>query len=176
MPAMSPAAALVLSVTALAALSLIISTLRLGIGPVPTSRPVRALMLSLVPPETSGLIYELGSGWGGLARALARHCPGAQVVAIEGSFLPWAFSRLVHALAPLPNLELRRANFFEVPLEPAAVAVCYLFTGAMQRLAQRLPAATTVVTSTFALPGRTATQTLRADDLYRTPIYRYGGQ
>jgi len=172
----SPSAAAVLAVTAFAALSLILSTLRLGIGPSPTSPAVRRLMLSLIPRETAGPVYELGSGWGGLARALARHCPQAQVVALEAALLPWAFSRLVQALAPLPNLELRRGNFFDVPLESPSLVVCYLFTGAMQRLAERLPAGTAVVTSTFALPGRAPAQTLRADDLYRTPVYRYDAQ
>jgi hypothetical protein len=60
-----------------------------------------------------------------------------------------------------------------VPLDDASLAVCYLFTGAMQRLSERLPASVVVITSTFALPGRTPAQTLRADDLYRTPVYRY---
>jgi 16S rRNA A1518/A1519 N6-dimethyltransferase RsmA/KsgA/DIM1 with predicted DNA glycosylase/AP lyase activity len=118
-------------------------------------------------------VLELGSGWGGLARALARRCPKAQVIGIEAAFVPWAFSRLVQALAPLPNLTLRRADFLSQPLDQASLAVCYLFTGAMQRLSERLSPGTLIVSSTFALPGRAAAQTLRADDLYRTPIYLY---
>jgi hypothetical protein len=165
--------AVLVGCAALAALSLILSTLRLGIGPLPTSRKVRALMLSLVPEDTRGTVYELGSGWGGLARALARRCPHASVVGVEAALLPWAFSRLTLALAPIPNLELRHADFFTLPLDGASLAVCYLFTGAMQRLGARLAPTTSVVTSTFALPGRTPVQTVRADDLYRTPIYRY---
>jgi hypothetical protein len=168
--------AVVVACVALAALSLIVSTLRLGIGPLPTSRKVRALMLSLCPEDTRGTVYELGSGWGGLARALARRCPQAQIIGVEAALLPWAFSRLVLALAPLPNLELRRADFFTLPLDGASLAVCYLFTGAMQQLSARLAPATRVVTSTFALPGRTPAQTVRADDLYRTPVYRYGAE
>jgi hypothetical protein len=164
----------VVALAALAALSLIVSTLRLGIGPLPTSRKVRALILSLCPADTRGTIFELGSGWGGLSRALARHCPQANVVGIEAALLPWAFSRLINTLAPLPNLKFQRADFFTVPLDGAALAVCYLFTGAMQRLGERLPASVAVISSTFALPGRTPAQTLRAEDLYRTPVYRYG--
>jgi hypothetical protein len=167
-------AVIVLGLVALAALSLVVSTLRLGIGPLPTSRKVRALMLSLCPPETTGLVYELGSGWGGLARAVARQCPQARVVGVEAALVPWAFARLVQALAPEPNLSYRRADFFQQPLSEASLVVCYLFTGAMQRLSTVLGPRTAVVTSTFALPGRSPEQTLRAADLYRTPVYRYG--
>jgi hypothetical protein len=170
---LSPFAALALAIAGLAALSLIVSTLRLGIGPLPTSREVRGLILSLCPEDTRGLAYELGSGWGGLARALARRCPRAQVVGLEAAFVPWAFSRMVQALVPLPNLTLRRADFLKQPLDEAALAVCYLFTGAMQRLSTHLSPRTTLVSSTFALPGRTPAQTVRANDLYRTPVYLY---
>jgi hypothetical protein len=170
---LSPIAAVVLGVTVVVALSIIVSTLRLGIGPLPTSAPVRRTMLGLCPPETTGIVYELGSGWGGLARALARRCPQARVIGIEAAFVPWAFSRVVLAVAPIANLSFERGSFFDRDLGSASLCVCYLFTGAMQRLSERLAPTTTVVTSTFALPGRPADVTVRADDLYRTPVYRY---
>ncbi len=87
--------------------------------------------------------------------------------------MPWAFSRLVLALAPLENLTFERGSFLNRDLSTASLCVCYLLTGAMQRLSERLSPTTTVVTSTFALPGRPADVTIRADDLYRTPVYRY---
>jgi len=167
----------VLVVVTAACVSVLWSAVALGIGPVPTSRAVRAVMLELVPADATGTVYELGSGWGGLARALARRCAGAQVVAVEASLVPWAFSALVQRVSPLSNLRIVRGDFFEQPLGDADVLVCYLFTGGMQALAERvkLKPGAVLVTSTFALPGRAADDTVRARDLYASPVYRYRG-
>jgi hypothetical protein len=158
-----------------AAASIIWSTLRIGIGPMPTSAKVRAAVLELCPPETTGTAYELGSGWGGLARALARRCPKAQVIAVEAALVPWAFSALVQRLAGLPNLRVVRGNFYEYPLGDADLLVCYLFTGGMRELGARLrlkPGAM-LISAVFSLPGREAETLARAGDLYRSPVYRY---
>lgn len=165
----------VLALVVVAAASLIYSTLKLGIGPLPTSRAVREKVLELCPPETTGVAYELGSGWGGLGRALARRCPKAQVIAVEAALVPWVFSALVQRFAPLPNLRFVRGSFYQQPLGEADLMVCYLFTSGMEELARRLrmkPGAV-LVSSTFALPGHTATDVVRASDLYASPVYRY---
>jgi hypothetical protein len=136
---------------------------------------VREVLLELVPAETHGLVYELGSGWGGLARALARRCPNARIVGIEAALLPWAFSAVMQRLAPLPNLSFVRGNFHGQPLADADVLVCYLFTGGMRALAERasFKKGALLISSTFALPGHTAESTVRARDLYASPVYRY---
>ncbi len=164
-----------LVVVTAACLSVLWSAVRLGIGPVPTSRAVRAVMLELTPADASGTVYELGCGFGGLARALARRCPKAHVVGVEASLVPWAFAALVQRVRPLPNLRIVRGDFFAQPLGEADVLVCYLFTGGMQQLAQRvsLKRGAVLISSTFALPGRTADATVRAKDLYASPVYRY---
>lgn len=159
------------------ALSVLLSALRLGIGPVPTGLRVRRVMLAQLPPEVDGTIYELGAGWGGLALALARSQPKARVIAMEASWVPWAFSVLRVALTGVPNLEVRRGDFFATDLSHAQVVVTYLFTGAMARLATKLstelkPGAY-VVSQTFALPSWQPRHTEKANDLYRTPVYRY---
>ena len=125
----------------------------------------------------TGTVYELGSGWGGLARALARRCPQAQVVGVEASRVPWMFSALVQRVAPVPNLRFVRGDFFAQPLAEADVLVCYLFTGGMRQLSERvkLKPGAVLISSTFALPGRTASETVRAKDLYSSPVYRYRG-
>lgn len=167
----------VLVVVLAGCLSVLWSAMTLGIGPVPTSRAVRSVMLELTPADATGTVYELGSGWGGLARALARRCPKAQVIAVEASRVPWAFSALLQRVRPLPNLRIVRGDFFEQPLADADVLVCYLFTGGMQKLAERvkLKSGAVLVSSTFALPGRVADDTVRASDLYSSPVYRYRG-
>ncbi|MBL8956851.1 MAG: class I SAM-dependent methyltransferase [Myxococcaceae bacterium] len=132
-------------------------------------------MLELVPGDTAGTVYELGSGWGGFARALARRCPNARVVGVEASLVPWAFAALLQRVRPAKNLRFVRGDFFAEPLHEADVLVCYLFTGAMQALATRVrpkPGAV-LISSTFALPGHTPETTVRAKDLYASPVYRY---
>ena len=122
--------AAVLSVIAV----LLFYTVVTGISPVPTTPRVRTALLSLLPPTVDGRIYELGAGWGGLAVALARRFSTNQVVAIELSPLPWLFLVVRTALFPVPNLEIRRANFHRVPIEDAGLVACYLFPRGMRAL------------------------------------------
>ncbi len=158
-------------------LSIVLHTLRTGISPMPTSDKVRRQLLSLLPPELDGTLLELGAGWGSLAFALADHCPRARVVAFELSPLPYAFSRLRQRLAPRPNLQLVREDFFRASFAEASAVVCYLYPGAMSQLApklsQELAPGTRILSHTFALRGWKPLRTLIVDDLYRTPIYLY---
>ena len=55
----------------------LIYTIKTGISPVPTSPRVRDKMLAMIPPERlaaieRGRLFDLGSGWGTLAFALAK--------------------------------------------------------------------------------------------------------
>jgi hypothetical protein len=162
---------------AAAAVSIIVHGVRVGITPTPSGRKARQVLLAQVSTAQTGEVHELGAGFGGLARALARRCPGAEVIAWESSWVPFTWAAVVQRVRPLPNLRLHRADFFTAPLAQARLVVCYLFTGAMRRLDPKLraelPAGAQVLSSTFALHGWTAEATVRADDLYRTPIYCY---
>ncbi len=168
---------LLVSVLVAGMLSIVFHTLRTGISPMPTSAKVRHQLLSLVPPDLEGTLLELGSGWGALAFALADQCPRARVVAYELSPLPYAFSWLRQRLAPRPNLQLVRKDFFRASFSEASAVVCYLFPGAMTRLAPKLSTelapGTRILSHTFALRGWKPLRTLVVDDLYRTPIYLY---
>lgn len=167
----------VLAVVVLAVASIVGATLRLGISPMPTSRRVRREVLALAPRDLEGEVHELGAGWGGLALALAEANPKARVVAWEASLVPWLWLRLRLALRPRPNLVLKRADFFDAELRRARLVVCYLWTGAMTRLAEKfqaeLPDGAVVVSHTFGLRGWTAEATRTVEDVYRTPVYRY---
>jgi hypothetical protein len=158
-------------------LSIVFYTLRIGISPMPTLGKVRRQLLPLIEPDLEGMIRELGAGWGTLAFALADRCPRAKVVAFELSPLPFAFCWLRQRLAPRPNLELRRQDFFRASFTGASLVVCYLFPGAMTRLAPKLLAelapGTRIISHTFALRGWKPQHMLAVDDLYRTPIYLY---
>ena len=163
---------------ALAVIGLIAAyALSLGVAPAATSPRVRSVMLKAVPDDLDGAIFELGSGWGTLAFALARRFPRSPVWAFELSPVPWLFSRVRGLLAPAPNLSIRRADLHGVPLAEARLVVCYLSPGAMADLAPRLQAelrpGAWVLSNTFAVPGWRPAAVLTADDVYRTRVYLY---
>ena len=130
-------------------------TLRTGVPPMPTSRMVRHAMLDALPARVGGVIYELGSGWGGMAVALAERYPNNRVIGIELSPLPWAWSRLRLTVRPRPNLTFRRADFLKLPLGDAGAVTFYLMIGAMIPLAAKLRGELTpgavIVSNAFAL-------------------------
>jgi 16S rRNA A1518/A1519 N6-dimethyltransferase RsmA/KsgA/DIM1 with predicted DNA glycosylase/AP lyase activity len=143
----------------------------------PSSPRVRDALLQLIDPTTVGVIHELGAGWGTLVFAIARHCPKAQVVAHEGSIVPWLFLRTRAALSSSKNISVRFGNFMNADLTGASGAVAYLWTGGMRELGPKfeaeLPPGAFVVSHTFEWRGRAAEAQVTARDLYRTPIYRY---
>lgn len=143
----------------------------------PSSRRALRAMLELVPGNTTGEIHELGSGWGTLAFALARRCPGATAVATERAWIPYAFLWIRQKLTPRPNLRLVFGDIHRAPLGQARGVVCYLFPAAMAQLAPRLqaelPPGAWILSNTFALPGWTPESVHVLPDLYRTRIYVY---
>jgi hypothetical protein len=116
---------------------------------------IAALLTDAGLPEHP-IIYELGCGWGSLAIALARAFPEAQIRGIEISPLPffvaWCRTR------NMPNVHLRRRNFYTSDLRDADAVTCYLMTDAMPRLATfldtRLKRGTPVVSLSFMFRGR----------------------
>lgn len=153
---MNAAEALLLLAVLLGCSSILWSSLRLGIGPVPTSPAVRDALIASIPLDAKGLWHEFGAGWGGVAFALARARPGIRLIAWEASPVPFLFLRLRLALAPIANLELRRADFLTAELGSTEGVVCYLFRAAMARLAVKfaaeLPGGALIVSNTFSLP------------------------
>ncbi|WP_158914743.1 cyclopropane-fatty-acyl-phospholipid synthase family protein [Caulobacter sp. S45] len=97
------------------------------------------------------VIYELGSGWGSLAVALAQAFPQAKVRGIEISPFPYWVSRLRGR--GVANLSLRRRNYFDCDLSDAQAVTCYLMIRSMPRLAalldRMLEPGTPVVTLSF---------------------------
>ncbi|MCH9626521.1 MAG: hypothetical protein S4CHLAM2_01430 [Chlamydiales bacterium] len=145
-----------------------------GISPMPTSRKVREEMLALIPLN-KGVVYELGSGWGNLIFPLAKRFPSLQIIAVEGSWVPWLISALLVKILRYPNLTLQRKNFYSLPLDEADGVICYLYPGAMERLKvkfeKELKKSAFVISNTFALSGWTPVQVKRAKDVWRSPVY-----
>lgn len=164
-------------IVVVAGASIVWSTLRLGISPMPTSPRVLKTVLAVVPAEVGGDVVELGAGWGTLAWAVARARPRCRVIAWEASPVPFAFCWLRAKVQRRPNLVLRFGDFRGAELTSARLVLAYLWTGGMAQLAPRFDAelqpGTVVVTHTFAWRGREPELTAHADDVYRTPVYRY---
>lgn len=157
--------------------SVVYWSIRNGISPMPTSPKARRKLLDVLHLELDGVIYELGSGWGTLAFPLARLYPKCQVIGFETSLIPFWFSKVRQCVMRLPNLQLRREDFFQVTLQDASLVVCYLYPGAMRRLGvkflEELKPGTWVVSNTFSIPGWRAIEVVEVGDLYYSKIYLY---
>jgi len=143
----------------------------------PSSVKACRAILDVSEQAPEGSIIDLGSGWGTLAFALAQKYPERPVIGYELSWLPWVYSRLCKTIFGLHNLKILRQNFLTADLSEASLLVCYLFPKGMIALQQKLSHGqspdTLLISSTFALPDRKPTQTIRLNDLYNTPIYIY---
>jgi len=167
---------------ALTAIGLVFwTTIRTGSSPVPTSPSVRRTMLALLPArlpgDDEGRIYELGSGWGGMAVAFARRYPDRRVVGFELSFIPWLSSRVRLLVRPCPNLSFRLADFRNAELSDAALCICYLagpsMDGLDEKFRRELPAGALVLSNTFALHQWQPLDTVEARDRFHSPVYLY---
>lgn len=131
---------------------------KLGVAAVPSSAAAGRAVAALVP-QGAGAAVDLGSGWGGLAVAVARACPDTQVTGIEYAWPPYLFSRLRLRLNPaLKNLTFVRGDIFKYPLADVHVVICYMPPEMMLRLAPKLEkelrAGAIVISNSAALPGR----------------------
>ena len=151
--------------------SILFWTVRLGIGPTPTSYKVRNTISDILPDTVCGEIIELGCGWGHLIPILQAQYPQGTVQGWERSPLPALFTRWVR------KVEVKKRDFFTADLSNAGLIVCYLYPGAMTRIAReilpQLPPGCWIVTHTFSLPGSEPVKILKANDLYQTPVYLY---
>ena len=152
-----------------------------GSPPTPTSPRVRRAMLAILPPRLAGSdcgrIYELGSGWGGLSRALADHFPGQPVVGIEFSPLPFLVALARNIVIPKQNLTLQFGSFLNADISDAALVVCYLSPNVLTKLRlkmeRELGSDALVLSNTFRIPEWKPVATGVAPDMYRSPVYLY---
>jgi cyclopropane fatty-acyl-phospholipid synthase-like methyltransferase len=131
----------VLSLVALAvvmalALSVLVGQAVTGVPPMSASAAEAGDVVALL--QQSGLsehavIYDLGCGWGAMVIALARAFPQAQVRGVELSPLPYWVARI--RTRNLPNVSLRRGDFFHTDVGDADAITCFLLIKSMQRLA-----------------------------------------
>jgi len=161
----------------LAGTSIILTSIKTGIGPLPSSGKARRVVLSAAKTAGAGPIIDLGSGWGSFVIPLARKYPDREIIGYELSFVPYYFSLVLKGLLGLGNLTLKRQDFLRAELSGASVLLCYLFPGGMvsleEKLLHELKGRTSVISCLFALPSCMPSRTIRLDDVYKTPVYIY---
>jgi hypothetical protein len=158
-----------------------VPTLSTGASPVPTTRRMRKALLTLLPehlPVNSGdVIYELGSGWGGLAFSVARKYPETTVIGYEVSLLPWLFSCVRIFFLPQDNLHFKLSNFLKHDLSNGVLVVCYLLPKPMEKLRIKLETelklGSLIVSNTFAFRGWKPIDDQIADDIYASHVFLY---
>lgn len=156
---------------------MMIWSLKNGIVPMPTTSRQKRCMLQSLPENSSGIIYDLGSGWGGLALSAGSHFPNSKVIGIESSPVPYWFSKAAKTLLHSKNVEFQRADIFSRNYSDASAIICYLHRDAVRKLAEQLPSqlkpGTYVISNTFLLPGWKPIEVLETGDLNRTKVYVY---
>lgn len=157
--------------------SIIFSTVKVGISPMPSSRKAYQAILALADETGTGSIYDLGSGWGNLVIRLARKYPDRQVVAYEISFFPWLTTMFLKRVFNLNNLTLHREDFLKADLSNASVVICYLFPVVMAEIKTKLIHSHSnldfIISNNFALPSYQATKVIQLTDFYKSPVYLY---
>jgi len=124
----------ILLITLFLAMTIVWTTLHVGISPMPSSEKAYQAMLKLTEGTGNGPIYDLGSGWGSLVIRMATTFPKRKVVGYELSLLPYLVSLSVKRLMRLDNLNLYRQDFMKADLSGASVLLCYLYPGGMSKL------------------------------------------
>lgn len=202
---------LLLLLTVFASASLIFYSIKTGISPMPSShraaetviaeteREAERILAGRPPHHRNGfrtggiLIVEAGSGWGGLALALARRLPACRVAGYELSPLPFLLSRLRARVLGLTNIEFSRADFRKADIPAADIVVCYLYPEGMREIAQLtrpgrsrtgeplLSAAPpdgdsrhpVIISNTFSLPGQRPDRSIQSGDASLAIVYVY---
>ena len=168
---------LIAVLTLVAVIWIVIVSWKNGISPMPTSRPVRHVVIQEVNRISGyGDIMEAGSGWGTLGMDVVKHCPGKRLTGIENSLIPlWTSQWLVrlsvwfhragrrqHSLKG--RLRFIHGNIYTCSYAHADYVIGYLFPGAMARLTDKfqreLPPGAKVISVCFALPGKEPLRTI----------------
>lgn len=161
-------------------LSIFITSIRVGITPMPSSQKAYRAILAFTDSQGVGPIIDLGSGWGTLVIALAKAYPNREVIGFELSFVPWLVSVLLKKIMRIENLLIYRRNFFASPFPESSTLICYLFPDGMIKLEKKLKGEglqiDRIISNTFALPTYVAQDVIKLNDLYGSSIYKYLGK
>ena len=97
-----------------------------------TRRKIIKDIKTFLSDRENSVIYDLGSGWGGLCHRLSKNFPNTKVIGIEISLIPYLYSKMI-ALLFSRAYTIRRENLFHTDLTDADIIVCYLSPYHMKR-------------------------------------------
>ena len=169
----------ILACLLIASLLLIIGySLKTGVVPMPSLHSEQKTVLSILA-EYKGIrtATDLGSGWGGLARRIARGLPDYRVSAVERSLIPHLFSRLLSYTAGGRAVFCIRSNFLKLKLEHEHAYITYLSSPVMKQLRRKFeaeqPRGGILISIAFAMPGWTPVKVVISPNVFHTPVYVY---
>jgi SAM-dependent methyltransferase len=146
------------------------STFRTQVPYYPSGPAVRTLAAGLLPPGPARAI-DIGSGFGGLALALARARPEAAVEGIELAPLPWLVSRARAACAAHPA-RFTRGDYNALDFADYDLVYAYLSPAAMEALWRKAESemrpGSLLASYEFLAPGRAPDQSPVPDGGKRT--------
>ncbi len=158
-------------------LSVMIWSIKNGIVPMPTSRLQSRCILQNLPDDPGRLIFDLGSGLGTLAIAIAKRFPNSAVIGVESSPVPFWISRFLRMLYRIPNLSFRREDILKTSVVDASSVVVYLYRNGMRNLKSKLETelkpGVWILSNTFTFPDWKPTKVVPVNDLNKTKIYVY---
>jgi trans-aconitate methyltransferase len=149
---------------------------KLKIPPAPTLPWVRAKILKALKTHLKNdtvFIAELGSGWGGLSRAMSRRFPKAGIQGFELSPFPYWFSKLREG----KKIRFTRSDIFDQDLSEYDAIVYYLSPVVAERLSAKFQAelkpGTLIISNAFQLPGFEPVEILETNIGVKIRIYVY---
>ncbi len=141
------------------------STFRTQVPFYPSGPAVRQAVATLLPPDRSVRLIDIGSGLGGLVLDLQRGRPSSELVGIEVAPLPWLLSvlraRLTGSTARFVRGDYERLDFADYD-----VVFAYLSPAVMSALWRKARAemrpATMLISYEFGIPDKAPDKTVAA--------------
>ena len=129
-------------------------------------------------------VLDIGSGWGGMARGIARILPGARVIGIEKFLLPFSYSFIIWILFGPRNARFFMGDAFKfINREKGKgngnydfdIGIAYLLTPMMPKVEKVMDKFKVLITLDFPLPNASATRTIKLhkDHLGQHYLYVY---
>lgn len=130
-----------------------------------SSREAGEKLADLVPQTTGVRLMDLGCGFGGLLRQLARLRPGARLEGVEIAPLPALVAWL--RLRSLAQCRVRRADLWRLDLSQYDVVYAFLSPAPMgalwDKVRREMRPGSLFVSNSFAVPGREPDQAVPLD-------------
>jgi SAM-dependent methyltransferase len=140
-----------------------------------TRRKVLQRIVEELKTADSCTIYELGCGDAGFLRLARQKFPGAKLIGIEYSILPYIIAQVQSSLSG-SKIKFIKKNFFKVDFKDADIIYCFLNITSMARLEPKLKAeckpGALFISYHFTLPGHSPEKVLEMKNKDKIYFYR----